>query len=856
MIQYFTLQKSLRKVTEQKLELTENLKDTQDMLRKTKQAAERAAVASRQQVVILKRAQEEQIKEYNKMLDDVKRSMDEGLEESTEKSDAVKQLSDDIVTLSGEKRVQFERAENLDFQLKQATEDLRQLEADTSAKIAELKKDLADAQRQIDPVKAAQAGGFANPAMDNAEIEALREEAAELRSKLRDAELARPVAAEGKGASSAELSRVQAELTAMSAKHRDAREELRDAHAQLAKLSAVAASGSDRDRERAAADAEMMTQQTELKKKVRALESQLEESEQKLRAESQGRERATQELKDIKAANDEQLKRAQGAAAAGEDAKKSVESQLTAALQDLAGEKASHKSEVAAHAATRSEFQAAQASLARIKEDLSKAQTDHATEVQKEKERSIGALQKAKAEAAAEIAEAKQRAKDSMRDLQERLSTFASRVQPMVATIQFLAKNYRELKKQTRELQGEIAPAVKQCKRDLLRTLAEVDKQYKEMVHKYRKEMALRKKLHNEIVDLKGNIRVFGRVRPIISEDGAGEDSKVITSFDREDDQLVYVQNKGKTMEFQMDHLFKMDSRQEDVFREMRDLIVSVVDGFNICIFAYGQTGSGKTFTMEGNDANPGLNRRSLSELFAVVEDRKVDWSFEIEVSVLEIYNENIRDLLADNPKLKLDIKHGKDGPFVPGLTSHPVRSAEEVREKFKMSQKSRSTATTQMNDVSSRSHALLIVTVTGTNLSTGVQTKGKLNLIDLAGSERVAKSGALDDEDRLREATNINKSLSSLGDVIHALGAKQKHIPYRNSKLTHLLQDSLGGQAKTLMVVQLSPVVKNVSETVCSLNFALRVRAVELGAAKKTADSSDVAALKKRIAELEQGRP
>eukprot|EP00041_Stephanoeca_diplocostata_P037186 m.1393620 g.1393620 ORF g.1393620 m.1393620 type:complete len:148 (+) comp24992_c0_seq49:2986-3429(+) len=102
-------------------------------------------------------------------------------------------------------------------------------------------------------------------------------------------------------------------------------------------------------------------------------------------------------------------------------------------------------------------------------------------------------------------------------------------------------------------------------------------------------------------------------------------------------------------------------------------------------------------------------------------------------------------------------------------------------------------------------------VYVTGTNLSTGVQTTGKLNLIDLAGSERVGKSGALDDEKRLREATNINKSLSSLGDVIHALGAKQKHIPFRNSKLTHLLQDSLGGSAKTLMVVQISPVVKNV---------------------------------------------
>jgi len=156
------------------------------------------------------------------------------------------------------------------------------------------------------------------------------------------------------------------------------------------------------------------------------------------------------------------------------------------------------------------------------------------------------------------------------------------------------------------------------------------------------------------------------------------------------------------------------------------------------------------------------------------------------------------------------------------------------------------------MNDQSSRSHCLLVVYVTGTNLSTGVQSTGKLNLIDLAGSERVGKSGALDDAKRLKEATNINKSLSSLGDVIHALGAKQKHVPYRNSKLTHLLQDSLGGAAKTLMLVQISPVEKNVGESVCSLNFAKRVRSVELGGAKKTTESAEVSTLKKRIRELE----
>lgn len=220
----------------------------------------------------------------------------------------------------------------------------------------------------------------------------------------------------------------------------------------------------------------------------------------------------------------------------------------------------------------------------------------------------------------------------------------------------------------------------------------------------------------------------------------------------------------------------------------------------------------------------------------------------------------------------KLDIKHGKDGPHVPGLIRERVNNQEEVEKWFNQAKSIRSTASTDMNECvchnvyfstcrkltcigdrhSSRSHCLLVVYVQGTNLSTGVQSTGKLNLIDLAGSERVAKSGAIDDAKRLKEATNINKSLSSLGDVIHALGEKQKHVPFRNSKLTHFLQDSLGGAAKTLMVVQISPVIKNGPESKCSLNFADRVKKVELGSAKKQSESAEMAALRKRIRELE----
>nr|XP_018673165.1 kinesin-like protein KIFC3 [Ciona intestinalis] len=173
---------------------------------------------------------------------------------------------------------------------------------------------------------------------------------------------------------------------------------------------------------------------------------------------------------------------------------------------------------------------------------------------------------------------------------------------------------------------------------------------------------------------------------------------------------------------------------------------------------------------------------------------------------------------------------------FVQRLSIIPVTDLNAVNRLFEFGRSNRATASTNMNEHSSRSHAVLMVTVTGKNKTTGLETIGKLNLIDLAGSERVSKSGA--SGDRLKEAQNINRSLSALGDVIHSLRNKQSHVPFRNSKLTYLLQDSLSKDSKTLMVVQVSPVEKNVSETVCSLSFAQRVRLVELGQASKKTKS------------------
>jgi kinesin family protein C2/C3 len=238
---------------------------------------------------------------------------------------------------------------------------------------------------------------------------------------------------------------------------------------------------------------------------------------------------------------------------------------------------------------------------------------------------------------------------------------------------------------------------------------------------------------------------------------------------------------------------------------------------------------------MAGPHNNPGINRRALSRLFELVAERKDVEKSIVSVSVLEIYNENIRDLLASkvDDTVKYEIKtHPQDGQYVENLTSFPVQSLSDIDAYMAKAEKNRSSGRTNMNEHSSRSHMVLYVVVRTTNLQSGVVTVGKVSLVDLAGSERVGKSGATGD--RMKEAQCINKSLSALGDVISSLSKNDSHIPYRNSKLTHLLKDSLGGNSKCLMFVNVSPASWNANETINSLQFAFRARGVVIGTAKK----------------------
>ncbi|KAM0028982.1 putative minus-end-directed kinesin ATPase [Helianthus debilis subsp. tardiflorus] len=357
---------------------------------------------------------------------------------------------------------------------------------------------------------------------------------------------------------------------------------------------------------------------------------------------------------------------------------------------------------------------------------------------------------------------------------------------------------------------------------------------------------ALRKKLHNTILELKGNIRVFCRVRPLLLDDAAEDEPKAV-SFPTTTENLgrgIELLQHGQKHSFVFDKVFVPESSQEEVFVEVSQLVQSALDGYKVCIFAYGQTGSGKTHTMmgtSGNDDDKGLIPRSLEQIF---ESRQTlqnqGWKYEMQVSMLEIYNETIRDLLTINRPGSTEartkqyvIKHDANGnTHVSDLTVVDVRSSREVAFLLNRAAQSRSVGMTQMNEQSSRSHFVFTMRITGVNESTEQQVHGVLNLIDLAGSERLSKSGSTGD--RLKETQAINKSLSSLSDVIFALAKKEEHVPFRNSKLTYLLQPCLGGDSKTLMVVNVSPAPSSINESLCSLRFAARVNACEIGTPRR----------------------
>ncbi|CAN6450848.1 unnamed protein product [Victoria cruziana] len=365
-------------------------------------------------------------------------------------------------------------------------------------------------------------------------------------------------------------------------------------------------------------------------------------------------------------------------------------------------------------------------------------------------------------------------------------------------------------------------------------------RQCEDLKQKYSKEQAERKKLYNKVLEIKGNIRVFCRCRPLSKEESSSG-SVMVADFEAAKDGELGMNTGGGTKKtFRFDRVYSPKDDQVDVFSDASALVVSVLDGYNVCIFAYGQTGTGKTFTMEGTEQNRGVNYRTLQELFRIANERRESVKYEIFISVLEVYNEQIRDLLDPAPpSKKLEVRQEAEGVHhVPGVVEAKVDNIQEVWSVFQCGSNARAVGSNNVNEHSSRSHCMICITVRAKSLMNGECTKSKLWLVDLAGSERLAKTDARGE--RLNEAKNINRSLSALGDVISALATKSSHVPFRNSKLTHLLQDSLGGDSKTLMFVQISPSDKDLGETLSSLSFAARVRGVELGPAKRQVDVNE----------------
>lgn len=455
------------------------------------------------------------------------------------------------------------------------------------------------------------------------------------------------------------------------------------------------------------------------------------------------------------------------------------------------------------------------------------------------------------------------------------------------------------------------------------------------------------RQLQNNLIDIKGQIRVFVRVRPApgqVFTHAKGADastSEAILAAAQaaakvDENEVLHAQDRSRQIslsdmgradvpekKWEFDNVFPKHAGQREVYREVEPIIHSVVDGTNACVFAYGQTGSGKTYTMDGPDADRGVYYRAAETLFETIEKRKAQnrkeneqLEFNVKVSVIEIYQERVRDLL--NPALeeyqtaqdKEQQQRGasaskkssstdaavspaksvassvsssssttstslKDLPssiepysleihsnpetgyvFVKGAQEIPVHNAGELHSLIEKGKRQRVVGVTNANAHSSRSHMILLIQVTQSKLDSRGKTKrppftSKLQLIDLAGSE---KASDVPCGQRLKETGSINRSLFALGDVMHALQKNEtnrRHIPFRNSKLTWLLSDSLGGRARTLMMIQVSPLREHMAESIRTLDFGQRVGKICLQRASTKGLPDQVVRLKKENVEL-----
>lgn len=430
--------------------------------------------------------------------------------------------------------------------------------------------------------------------------------------------------------------------------------------------------------------------------------------------------------------------------------------------------------------------------------------------------------------------------------LQADKSSIESSLAAALAEIENMNKDVEKL----RQVAGQAEEYSKQVIA-MTATVKELQEHSKLKEQELKDSLRQRKLLHNQLEDLKGKIRVFCRVRPLNKKE-LDMDSVNITSI--VDEFTINCEAKtGQIKPFMYDSVFGPNSTQVDVFEDTRRLVQSAVDGYNVCIFAYGQTGSGKTFTMTGVPGNPGVTPRAIEELYSILNNLPQHYVWEVKCYMVELYLDNLvdlfcpRELLGNPPQLNIK-KDPKGMVIIPEAHQFVVRNPRELMTRFDEGNLNRHTSSTKMNDVSSRSHLVFGVLIDVMNNETQQRTVGKLSLVDLAGSERVSKTEAT--AERLKEGRAINKSLAALGDVISALSSNESHIPYRNNKLTMLMSDSLGGTAKTLMFVNVSPASYNREETMMSLYYAARVKLIT-NEPIKNIESKEMSNMKQMIVEL-----
>ncbi|KAK4478585.1 hypothetical protein RD792_014071 [Penstemon davidsonii] len=348
--------------------------------------------------------------------------------------------------------------------------------------------------------------------------------------------------------------------------------------------------------------------------------------------------------------------------------------------------------------------------------------------------------------------------------------------------------------------------------------------------------------------DKEVNVQVLLRCRPLSDDEQRLNVPKVITCNDnrREVTVLQSVGSKQVDRVFTFDKVFGPKAQQRSIYDQaISPIVTQVLDGFNCTVFAYGQTGTGKTYTMEGGmrnkagelPAEAGVIPRAVRQIFDTLESQNADYS--MKVTFLELYNEEITDLLATEDQLKFTeerqkknislMEDGKGSVIIRGLEEEAVYSANEIYSLLERGAGRRRTADTLLNKHSSRSHSIFTITVHIKEGAVGDDELikcGKLNLVDLAGSENISRSGAR--EGRAREAGEINKSLLTLGRVINALVEHSIHVPYRDSKLTRLLRDSLGGKTKTCIIATISPSALCLEETLSTLDYAYRAKSIK----------------------------